>query len=86
MKERKKEIEVQAKKMIADFQERNTDTSVRVFITWASEGNCYSYTTGGGDWYAQYGYVIDWVELQKARTWAEQKRVDAGPEDEEKTF
>lgn len=85
MSARKKDIETQVKKMVADFQERNIDTSsVRVFVTYNGEGNTYSFSYGGGDYYAQIGYVSDWLEIQRARSWHQATQGER--EDEAETF
>jgi hypothetical protein len=67
--DRKKDIEESVKKMVADFQERNVDTSIRVFVTHTSEAKSFAFTYGGGDYFAQYGCVADWLEKKKAETW-----------------
>lgn len=84
MKDRKAEIETQVKKAIADFQERNVGTSVRFFVTYSEKGQSYAFSYGGGDYYSQMGYVADWLEQQKARTWHEANRGER--EDEAEAF
>ncbi len=82
--DRKQEIETQIKKAIADFQERNVGTSLRIFVTYSEKGQSFAFSYGGGDYYSQMGYVTDWLEQQKARTWEEVKRMDG--KDEETAF
>lgn len=50
--------------------------SVRIFVTAhdGADGVTQDYSSGGGNYYSQYGFVKDWIERQKSHTDKEVKR------------
>lgn len=60
-------ITEQLAKEIDSFVARMSEhcDSVRIFITKQDGTNTKSYTKGGGNFYAQRGQVLEWIEIQK---------------------
>lgn len=42
--------------------------SVRIFVSKVKGDNTASCTKGGGNWFAQYGTIVDWVTFQEQLT------------------
>ncbi len=52
--------------------------SVRIFVTWQAEDNqsiTRSLDISYGNWFASFGQVLEWVEIQRGKT-----RMSANPE------
>lgn len=56
--------------------------NIRVFITKTEEGQAKLYDYGGGDWYAIYGGVREWLIKQDERS-KEMVRAESKPEPED---
>jgi hypothetical protein len=78
-----KDVETAAKKLVAEFMEHHTGMSVRMFVNWTEEGKSSAYSTGGGDWYSQYGQIREWVLVQEERARHQAIRKDEDDEQSE---
>jgi hypothetical protein len=83
MTSRDKDIEKTVKKLVSDFQEHNTGMNVRMFVNWTEEGKSAAYSYGGGEWYAQYGQVREWVLIQEERARRQAVKEDESDPSEE---
>ena len=60
-------ITEQVTKEIETFVNRMSEhvDSIRIFVTKCDGKNTKTFTTGGGNFYAQKGQVEEWIEVQR---------------------
>jgi hypothetical protein len=73
-------IDEKVKAFVSSLLEHHL-VSVRIFVTKAEEGLAKAYDFGGGDWYASYGAVREWLLKQDERTRVAIRQESSEPEE-----